>query len=67
MADKPKKKIYRKLSNKYRLVIMNDATFEEKVSITLSPLNVFVFAGTIIISLITFTIYIIAFTPLREY
>lgn len=46
---------------------MNDETLEEKVSITLSPLNVFVFAGTIIISLITFTIYIIAFTPLREY
>lgn len=46
---------------------MNDETFEEKVSLTLSPLNVFVFAGTIIISLITFTIYLIAFTPLREY
>ncbi|MBL0342247.1 MAG: M23 family metallopeptidase [Bacteroidetes bacterium] len=46
---------------------MNDQTFEEKVSITLSPLNVFVFTGTIIISLITFTIYLIAFTPLREY
>ena len=46
---------------------MNDETFEEKISVTLSPLNVFVFAGTIIISLITFTIYIIAFTPLREY
>ncbi len=46
---------------------MNDETFEEKVSITLSPLNVFVFTGTIIISLITFTIYVIAFTPLREY
>lgn len=46
---------------------MNDETFEEKVSVTLSPLNVFVFTGTIIISLITFTIYIIAFTPLREY
>jgi murein DD-endopeptidase MepM/ murein hydrolase activator NlpD len=46
---------------------MNDESFEEKVSVTLSPLNVFVFAGTIIISLITFTIYIIAFTPLREY
>jgi len=49
------------------LVLMNDETFEEKVSITLTPLNVFVFAGTIIITLITFTIYIIAFTPLREY
>ncbi len=66
-VEKPKKKIYKKLRNKYRLVIMNDQTFEEKVSLTLSPLNVFVFAGTIIISLITFTIYIIAFTPLREY
>ncbi|MBK6641048.1 MAG: peptidoglycan DD-metalloendopeptidase family protein [Bacteroidia bacterium] len=66
-VEKPKKKIYRKLRNKYRLVIMNDETFEEKVSLTLSPLNVFVFTGTIIISLITFTIYIIAFTPLREY
>lgn len=65
--DKPKKKIYRKLKNKYRLVFMNDETLEEKLAFTLSPLNVFVFSGTIIISLITFTIYIIAFTPLREY
>jgi murein DD-endopeptidase MepM/ murein hydrolase activator NlpD len=64
---KQRKKIYRRLRNKYRLVIMNDETFEEKVSIRLSPLNVFVFSGTIVISLITFTIYIIAFTPLREY
>jgi murein DD-endopeptidase MepM/ murein hydrolase activator NlpD len=64
---KAKKQIYRKLQNKFRLVVMNDQTFEEKISIRLSPLNVFVFAGTIFISLITFTIYIIAFTPLREY
>ncbi len=46
---------------------MNDETLEEKTSLRLSPLNVFVFAGTIILSLITFTIYIVAFTPLREY
>lgn len=65
--ERKKKKIYRKLSNKYRLVIMNDQTLEERASLRLSPLNVFVFAGTIMISLITFTIYIIAFTPLREY
>lgn len=65
--QKKRKKIYRKLRNKYRLVIMNDETFEERTSFRLSPLNVFVFFGTVIISLITFTIYIIAFTPLREY
>lgn len=62
-----RKKIYRKLRNKYRLVIMNDETLEERSSLRLSPMNVFVFTGTVIISLITLTIYIIAFTPLREY
>jgi murein DD-endopeptidase MepM/ murein hydrolase activator NlpD len=62
-----RKKIFRKLKSKYRLVIMNDETLEERTSFRLSPLNVFVFFGTVIISLITFTIYIIAFTPLREY
>lgn len=47
--------------------MMNDQTFEERVSFRLSPLNVFVFAGLVIISLITLTIFVIAFTPLREY
>lgn len=60
-------KIYRKLRNKYRLVIMNDQTLEERFSLRLSPLNVFVFSGTVLISLVTLTIYLIAFTPLREY
>jgi murein DD-endopeptidase MepM/ murein hydrolase activator NlpD len=61
------KKIYRKLKNKYRLVIMNDETLEGKLSLRLSPLNIFVFFGMLILSLITLTIYLIAFTPLREY
>lgn len=65
-SRKPKK-IYRKLRSKYRLVIMNDQTLEERTSLRLSPLNVFVFFGTVIISLVTLTIYLIAFTPLREY
>ena len=70
MAKEQKKervKLGTRLRNKFRLVIMNDETLEEKASLLLSPLNVVVFAGTIIITLITFTIYIIAFTPLREY
>ena len=46
---------------------MNDNTFEEKASLKLSPINVFVFFGTIILTLITGMIYLIAFTPLREY
>src|ERR1035438_7248410 len=67
VENKQKKKLYQKLWNKYRLVIMNDNTFEEKASLKLSPINVFVFFGTIILTLITGMIYLIAFTPLREY
>lgn len=62
-----KKKFKQKLLSKYRLVILNDNTFEEKISFNLSRLNVFVFAGFSIIALIALTTVLIAFTPLREY
>ena len=62
-----RKRIVRKLRNKFRLVILNAETFEEKASLRLSPMNVIVFFGTIMLSLITITLYVIAFTPLREY
>jgi len=65
--DEKKKKLFQRLKNKYRLVIMNEQTFEENASFSLRPLNVFVFAGILILLLITLTTFIIAFTPLREY
>ncbi len=67
MAEHKKKKLFQRLKNKYRLVIMNEQTFEEKASFNLRPLNVFVTIGIVIILLITLTTFIIAFTPLREY
>ncbi len=60
-------KYIRKLRGKFRLVIMNDETFEEKASFNLRPLKVFVATGIVIILLITITTFIIAFTGLREY
>jgi murein DD-endopeptidase MepM/ murein hydrolase activator NlpD len=66
-SNQPKKKFYSRLINKYRLVIMNVDTFEEKASLTLTPMNVITVFGSVIIFFVTFTIYIIAFTPLREY
>lgn len=68
MTTEDRKKILtEKLRNKYRLVILNDDTFEEKVSLRLSRLNVFVVAGLSAILLVAGTTLIIAFTPLREY
>lgn len=64
---KKRKEIKRKLLHKYRLVILNESTFEEKISFKLSRLNVFVTGTLTIIGLIAFTTLLIAFTPLREY
>ena len=60
-------KYIRRLKGKFRLVIMNDETFEEKASFNLRPLKVFVATGIFIILLVTITTFIIAFTGLREY
>jgi len=64
---KKRKEIKRKLLHKYRLVILNESTFEEKISFKLNRLNVFVTGTLFIILLIVLTTLIIAFTPLREY
>lgn len=64
---KKRKEIKRKLLHKYRLVILNESTFEEKISFKLNRLNVFVTGTLFIIGLIGLTTLIIAFTPLREY
>tara|TARA_R110000796_G_scaffold37722_1_gene95025 strand:- start:66179 stop:67048 length:870 start_codon:yes stop_codon:yes gene_type:complete len=64
---KKRKEIKRKLLHKYRLVILNESTFEEKISFKLSRLNVFITGSLCIICLIAFTTLLIAFTPLREY
>lgn len=62
-----KRRWVRKLRDKYRLVISNEETFEEKISFRLSRLNVFVATGTVVIILVIATTFLIAFTPLREY
>jgi len=69
MAKKQKKgkEIKRKLLHKYRLVILNESTFEEKISFKLSRLNVFVTGTLFMIVLIGLTTLLVAFTPLREY
>jgi len=65
--SRKKEKWHQKLRNKYKLVILNDETYEEKLSFKLSRLNVFVAIGTLSIILVIITAIIIAFTPLREY
>jgi len=69
MAKKKKKErnFKQKLINKYRLVVINEDTFEEKLTFKLTRLNVFIFSGLFSVFLVVGTIFLIAFTPLREY
>lgn len=64
---KKEKKFTKKLLHKYRLVILNEDTFEERFAIKLTRLNVFVIVSLSSILLVAGTIFLIAFTPLREY
>lgn len=69
MAEKTKnkKKFKKKLLHKYRLVVLNEDTFEERYAIKLNRLNVFVLTALSAIILVGFTTIFIAYTPLREY
>jgi len=69
MSEKKKKqkKLAKKLLHKYRLVILNEDTFEERFAIKLTRLNVFVIMSLSAIILIVLTTILIAFTPIREY
>ena len=61
-----KKRIIKKLKNKYRLVILNDASFEERFSYRLSPLNLLTLILTFVVVLIVLVSVVIIYTPLRE-
>jgi len=67
MLRQQNEKWYTKLRLKYRLVIFDDDTYEEKFSFKLSAYNVFIFLVSLSVFLIFITAYIIAFTSLREY
>tara|TARA_B100000768_G_C11273297_1_gene374550 strand:+ start:402 stop:1271 length:870 start_codon:yes stop_codon:yes gene_type:complete len=64
---KKKLKLKQKLTNKYRLVVLNEHTFEERFALKLSRLNVYIFGGLFSVILILATIVLIAFTPIKGY
>jgi murein DD-endopeptidase MepM/ murein hydrolase activator NlpD len=69
MADnkKNKKNLKNKLTKKFRLVVLNEDSFEERFSFKLTRLNVFVLGGVFSVLLIALTVLLIAFTPIKEY
>jgi murein DD-endopeptidase MepM/ murein hydrolase activator NlpD len=65
--QKDRKKLIHKLRFTYRLVLINDETFEEKFSFKLTPINVFAGISSFIVLFSILIIFSIFYTPLREY
>jgi hypothetical protein len=67
MAKLEEDSTLQRLRNRYRLVIMNDDTYEEVVTFKLSRLSVYVGLSTIFVLLVGLTVALIVFTPLKYY
>jgi hypothetical protein len=57
----------KRLRNRYRLVVMNDDTYEEEVTFKLSRLSVYIMLCTVFVLLVGLTVALIVFTPLKYY
>ena len=63
MAKLEEDSTLQRLRNRYRLVIMNDDTYEEVVTFKLSRLSVYIGLSTIFVLLVGLTVALIVFTP----
>ncbi len=57
----------KRLRNRYRLVVMNEDTYEEVVKFKLSRLSVYIFLSTVFVVLVGLIIALLVFTPLKYY
>ena len=70
MAEKPvnkRKKLIKKLKSRFRLTILNERTFEEQFSYSLTPMNVIIMFGGLLLVFGTLIYLLVAFTPLKAY
>ena len=70
MAQQPEKKSRRllnKLTHKYRMVLLNEDTYEEVGYMRLTRLNLIAVVGVIVLLLVAIVYVIIAYTSIREF
>lgn len=67
MSEINQENTFKSSSNSYRLVIMNDDTYEEMLTVRLTRLSAYIGLSTIFVLLVGLTIALIAFSPLKYY
>jgi hypothetical protein len=67
MSTPENNNMLKRLRNSYRLVVMNDDTYEEVVTFRLTRLSVYIGLSTAFVVLVGLTIALIAFSPIKYY
>lgn len=67
MAEGIKTKKNKDLKSKFRFVVLNDTTFEEKFALSLTRTNVWIFLSVVAFTLIFLTAAAIIYTPLKYF
>ena len=67
MANLTENTTIKRLQNKYRLVVMNDDTFEEVVTFKLSRISVYIALSSTFLLLVGLSVCLLVFTPLKYY
>jgi hypothetical protein len=57
----------KRLRNRYRLVVMNEDTYEEVVKFRLSRMSVYIVMSSVFVILTVLTVALIVFTPIKYY
>ena len=58
---------FKRLRNRYRLVVMNDDTYEDLITFKLDRLSVYIAMSSIFVILVSLTVALIVFTPMKFY
>jgi hypothetical protein len=67
MSESLKQSRLKRLTNRYRLVVMNDHSYEEVVTFKITRLGVYIAACFVFVVLVGLTTALISFTPLKYY
>lgn len=62
-----RKKLLKKLKSRFRLTVLNENTFEEKFSYSLTPMNLIIMFGGLLLVFGTLIYLLVAHTPLKNY
>ena len=65
--EKKKKSLHKILFNPYRMVIVNEDTFEEQIQLRISRIGIFLLSIFILATLTVGIFALIAYTPMKEY